>query len=504
MVHTCTATCSASVTDLIRDTGLFPLRKADEEAMKTTRKLSTYVGPFWLMLMSHTALAQTAPNAPLAPPAAGNPSTAPAAAPGAEVQPNPAAPAVAQAPATSAAPQGAANTPAALDSNAAQAPVPVAVPPAPTPAIEPAPVASPPAAPAEPATEVMPKKIAIGNSGWLKIGGLAQGWFVVEDGTNIAANPAGGSFDTTAYFRVRRAYFNMSGEVVKDRVGFRVELDAAKTFKYNAITANGTTTGYTPPSDTGILLDGYVTVKSDYADVSIGQWKSPISYEAISSSSEQLLPERAHTTRYFGDNFDAGVRVDKKFELFKYSLQLLQGAPGGNQIDKNRQKEVALRLEFTPMKGIMVGGAGLTSVGQRTTQDTTRDVVEADVAFEHSDFIARGELLWQWRGVTKEGATRVKSRGMAATLAYTIAKKVQPVVRMSYLDVDQNLTNTAAANQPLYAKFGLGTDEIRAYEFGINYLIDGKYAKIQASYSYFDMDTIPYRQQFILAGQAAF
>lgn len=471
--------------------------------MKTTRKLSTYVSPLWLILVSHTALAQTAPNAPSAPAAPGNATTAPAVSPGANPQPN--APVSAQSPATSTvAPEAATTAPAALDTNAAQTPAPVALPPASVPPIEPAPVAAPPAAGAEPAPEVMSKKIAIANSGWLRIGGLAQGWFVVEDGTRIAANPAGGSFDTTAYFRVRRAYFTMAGEVVKDRVGFKLELDAAKTFKYSAISANGTTTGYAPPSDTGILLDGFVTVKSDYADVSIGQWKVPISYEAISSSAEQLLPERAHTSRYFGDNFDAGLRVDKKFELFKYSLQLLQGAPGGNQIDRNRQKELALRLEFTPIKGVMVGGAGLTSVGQRTTQDTTRDLVEADVALEHSDFIARGELLWQWRGITKEGAERVKSRGMAATLGYTIAKKIQPVARLSYLDVDQKLTSGAAADQPLYAKFGLGTDEIRAYEFGINYFIDGKYAKIQASYSYFDMDNIPYRQQFILAGQAAF
>jgi hypothetical protein len=381
-------------------------------------------------------------------------------------------------------------------------PSPVAIPPAPAPIIEPAP-APPPARTLELAEETWPSRIAIGNNGWLKIGGLAQSWFVVEDGKNIATDAANRNVDTTMYFRLRRAYFTMAGEVVKNRVGFNLVLDGARALRFSSINAAGTVTGYAPPSNTSILLNAMVTFKSCIADVSLGQWKSPISFEAITSSAELLLPERAHTTRYFGDNYDSGIRLDKKFEIIKYSLQLLQGAPGGNQIDNNRQKEVALRLEFTPMKGVMVGGAGLVSVGQRDSQDSTREVAEADIALEHDGFLARGELLWQWKGVDRQGSERTKARGMMATVAHTFAKTIQPVVRLSYLDVDTT-TDGQATSMPLYSKYGLATDELRAYEFGINYLIDGRFAKIMANYSYFDLDNMPYRQQFILAGQAAF
>lgn len=382
------------------------------------------------------------------------------------------------------------------------APAPVAIPPAPAPLIEPAPV-PPTTASTELESEVLPKKIAIGNSGWLKLSSLAQAWFVMEDGTNIATDAANRKVDTTMYFRLRRAYFTMTGEVVKDRVGFNLVLDGAKAMKFTSVNTGGTVTGYSPPSDTSILLDAMLTFKTCITDVSVGQWKSPISYEAGTSSAELLLPERAFTTRYFGDNYDAGIRLDKKFEFVKYSLQLLQGAPGGNQIDNNRQKELALRLEFTPMKGIMVGGAGLVSIGQRDSQESTREVAEADVAFEHEGFIARGELLWQWKGINKDGVERTKARGMAATIAHTFFKTIQPVVRLSYLDVDKT-TDGSPAGQPLFTKFGLATDEIRAYEFGINYFIDGKFAKLMANYSYFDMDNTPFRQQFILAAQVAF
>jgi len=376
--------------------------------------------------------------------------------------------------------------------------------------VEPAPVASPPVVPEAPNDEVLPKKIGVGNSGYLQVGGLLQGWMSIADSTRDVTFK-----DPTWQFRIRRAQVKLSGDIVKDTVSYFVILDGAKTLKFGK-DSNG---GLTAPDDTSPLLDMYVTFKTPVADVAIGQWKSPISYEATTSSAELLLPERAYTTRYFGDNYDSGLRAEKKFDYVKYSLQLLQGAPT-NTLDANRQKELALRLEFSPFndKTLMVGGAVLTSVGQRTSVPAatstpvsqaakTRDIIELDVAADVADFIARGELLWGWAGRTGDGAPdRVKSRGMAASFAYTIAKKVQPVARISYLNVDQT-TDGTAAGQPLYAKFGLGSDEVRGYEFGVNYLIDGKFAKIQAAYGYFDLDktlNAPYMHQFILSGQASF
>ena len=305
--------------------------------------------------------------------------------------------------------------------------------------------------------------------------------------------------------------------MVKDTISYLVVLDAAKTYKFSQIPTTGTATGYKPPGDTAPLLEFICTAKSPYADFSIGQWKEPISYEGYSSSAELLLPERAYTTRYFGDAYDIGFKVEKKFDFLKYSLQVLQGTTFtqssgtsttlSNQTDNNRQKDVALRLEFTPIKEIMIGGVGLTSVGQRTTQDSTRDIGEVDANIEAAGFLARGELIWGKYGATRSGVERYKASGKTLSLGYTIVKKVQPIVRLSYLNVDHS-TDGTPTGQPLYGKFGLGTDEIRGYEFGINYLIDDKFAKLQASYGYFDMDNrfggAPTRQQFILSGQVAF
>lgn len=382
--------------------------------------------------------------------------------------------------------------PEAVNANA-QAPVATANGPVATPA---------PASPDAPPPS-LPTKFAIANTGYLQIGALMQGWLALEDGTAIADDPAGGKYDTTAYFRIRRAQIKVFGDVVKDAVSYFVLFDLAKTLSFSQIGSGSAITGYKPPGDTSPLLDYYITLKSKWADVTTGQWKSPISYEGYSSSAELLLPERAYTTRYFGDNYDLGIKAEKKFDYVKYSLQVLQGMPTANQRDNNRQKEVALRLEFTPMKGLMVGGAGLTSVGDRERQTTTRDIVEADVAYDDYDFIARGELLWGWYGATREGLQRTKARGMTASFGYTIAKKIQPVARLSYLDIDVT-TDGKPTGQPLYSKFQFPTDEVRGYEIGVNYFLDGKYAKLQAAYGYFDMDNAPYRQQFILSGQVAF
>jgi hypothetical protein len=421
--------------------------------------------------------AATAPAADTASATAAAPATATGTAPAADT-----APVTAAAPATAAA---AFSTPATL-----------------SPATSESQAAAPPSVAAEPAAEAFPKKLSIGNSGWLQVGALMQAWFVVEDGKAIADNPAGGQFDTTAYFRFRRTQIILFGDIVRDLVSYSVLFDLAKTLSFTQIPATGTATGYKPQSDAGMLYDYSLTMKSCIADVSIGQYRSTMSYEGASSSSVLLLPERAFTSRYFGDNYDAGMRAEKKFDYVKYAVYVLQGMPAANMRDNNRQKEVALRLEFTPLKGIVVGGAGLTSVGQRATQDSTRDIIEADAVVDLYDFTARGELLWGWSGRTDGSKERTKSRGMMASLGYTIAKKVQPIVRLSYLDIDVT-TDGTPTGQPLYSKFGLGTDEIRGYELGVNYYLDGKFAKLQAAYGYFDMDSIPYRQQFILSGQVA-
>jgi hypothetical protein len=48
------------------------------------------------------------------------------------------------------------------------------------------------------------------------------------------------------------------------------------------------------------------------------------------------------------------------------------------------------------------------------------------------------------------------------------------------------------------------TDEVRSYEIGLNYFVQGNNLKLQAAYGYYDFDNIPALQRFTFCGQAAF
>jgi hypothetical protein len=460
------------------DTVSFELRKGLEELMKTSKALLSYAGTLGLITMSQVAFAQTAPGAAPAAP------TTPAAA-------EPAAPASSTTSAASA-------TDMSATSSLSEKPAPAVIPPSASPEVLPAPAES-----AKEAEEPAPKKLAVAKKGWLQVGGLAQAWYVFDKGDNLRTDPESGKVMTGAnYFRIRRAQLKLSGTIVPKVVEFLVLADFAKTLKDEKfVVAGEKQKGYVySGQDTSPLLDFNITIKSDYADFTIGQWKSPISYEAGTSSAELILPERTYAARYFGDNYDMGFKIEKKFDYVKYSAQVLQGGTA-NVPDTNKQKELALRLEFYPIKGMFIGGAGLASVGQRDTQSTTREVIEVDAGYDNDGILVRGEMLWGSKGVDKDNVQRTDARGMSLTAAYTIAKTIQPAVRIGFLDVDETIDT---ANMPLAKKFGLKTDEVRSYEFGLNYLIEGKNAKVMAAYGYYDFGYIDPRHQVTVAAQVAY
>jgi hypothetical protein len=467
--------------------------------MKISRTLLSYAGTFGLVTLSEFAFAQA--PAPAAAPIAPAPAApAPADTDAARAAPGPEATGTVPSAPAEGAPSStveASTTPSTNASVELRQP-PAVRPPPPPPVIEPAPVEGP-ATKSEP----LPKKVAVAKKGWLQFGALAQAWYVFEQGDNLTKDAdMNKTVDTANYFRIRRAQLKFSGAIVPDTIEYLVIADLAKALKGSkskVVNADNLSTGYYESGqDSSTLLEFALTYKTKYADVSIGEWKSPISYEANTSSSELLLPERSYSTRYFGDNYDMGIRVEKKLPYLKYSAQLLQGSTP-NTSDTNKQKDLALRLEFYPFSGLFVGGAGLISVGQRDTQKSTRDIIEVDAGYDKDGVLVRGEMLWATMGPTDK--SRSDSRGMSFSAAYTIANVLQPAVRFGFLDVDETIDR---ANMPLYKKFNLKDDEVRSYEVGLNYLIEGKNAKVMASYGYFDFGYLDPRHQVMLAGQVAY
>ncbi|MGC4094376.1 MAG: hypothetical protein QM756_41995 [Polyangiaceae bacterium] len=137
-----------------------------------------------------------------------------------------------------------------------------------------------------------------------------------------------------------------------------------------------------------------------------------------------MFPERALVARRYGDKRELGVKVEKKLgEYVFYSLGIFNGS-GVNLTDVDNEKDVALRLEAYPVKGLTIGGVGYTTVGDRDR--TNRDRLEGDLKYDDNDVFALFEYIHAWDGPSNK---KVEGHGYYAAGGYTIAKKTNPTHR---------------------------------------------------------------------------
>jgi hypothetical protein len=231
--------------------------------------------------------------------------------------------------------------------------------------------------PANPIAEV-PKKIAVGTNGLFQPGLLLQGWYVFDQVD--ATGTAPGSIANT--FRVRRAEIALKGEIIPGMVAYNVMFDPARVREPTNTTATDsggdTVTVKAFPGAAAVFQDLYVTFIHPFADVSIGQFKIPVSWEGYNSSAKIVFPERSLVGSAYGDKRDLGIRVTKTFKNFMYSAGIFNGAVSNN-LDTNNSKDLGLRLEYYPLDGLTVAAVGYASIGERLSA-TTKDRWEFDAA----------------------------------------------------------------------------------------------------------------------------
>ena len=413
--------------------------------------------------------------------------------------------------------------PAAAAPLPAPPPAPVAAAPAPAPA--PAPAAAPPVVEEKPAD---PDKLSVAKTGFFQPSANLQVWAVAEHLGNARTDQDAWA----SSFRVRRAEIKIKGEIIPKRFGYQVMFDPARLLDLKTNAASNVTTTTAPDgsmtttttsvntlgtapayggstmltgANTSVLQDVALTYMTDYADISIGQFKIPVSYEGSNSASKLIFPERALISRAFGDKRDIGFKLEKKFEYFGYLLGLYNGA-GQNNIDGNDQKDVALRLEAYPIKDMTLAVVGYTSIGDRNLPGT-KDRIEGDIKVEKSNFLFQAEAIrgWDVNG-TAAAHTKVEGQGFYVLAGYTFFDALQPVVRIGSIDPEVGKDEHALKFVPGDAKTIAPNDEITAYEFALNYYMKKHDAKVQLSGSFFDPEQRDARTTFdlILATQIAF
>jgi hypothetical protein len=373
----------------------------------------------------------------------------------------------------------------------------------------------PPPPPPTPAVADAPKKLLVGKDspGASFVPGLLlQGWFVLDENTKTV-----GGMDTqaaTSTFRIRRVEISGSGEMVPGFVRYRFMLDPSRVrdtvTSQTAVDASGApVTIRTPSSVVSALQDFYITFQSQLADVSIGQFKNTVSWEGFASSAKLILPERQFMANVLGGQRDIGVRIDKTFKSFMYSLNFFNGA-GQNTLDSNNQKDVSFRVEIYPIPGLVIAGSTYDSIGYRGRAGT-KDRWEGDLRYEAGPFLFQSEFI-RARDLFTSGGTAVKAQGFYGALAYRLGEfgsgkwkgVLQPAVRVGHydpnIDVDLDPSMVAASN------FG-GNDERTDYEVGFNYYLRAYELKLQLGYDrqqFDNSDAKPAINEVIAAAQVSF
>ncbi|HEX5097861.1 MAG TPA: porin [Polyangiaceae bacterium] len=407
-------------------------------------------------------------------------------------------------------------------------PAPAAPPPATVPAPSPAPAPAPAAAPAAdlappppprppgaaPVAAAIPASasgagapppppstlaVGSGGNGTFQPSALLQFWV---DWSHQDMKPKGATVpvadEKTFLFRLRRAELRVKGDIVPKRIAYNVMIDPARALEVNQVKADsgtGTVAVAQPPlgadgklSPLTILADYFITFQSDYADVSLGQFKIPVSYEGYNAASKILFPERAPVSRYYGDKRDMGIRIDKKLgDHFYYSAGLFNGT-GQNRLDDDTEKDGALRLEGM-LEGLTVAGVGYTTIGKR--EKSSRDRLEADVKYDAHNVYVLAEYIHGWD--TKGGGKATEGHGTYVEAAYTLIDHLQPMLRIG--DVE-----------PAMHRSG---DHYWHYEGGVAWLFQKNEAKVTLAGAIYDPSTPnpptnPQRTEVILAAQAAF
>ena len=229
------------------------------------------------------------------------------------------------------------------------------------------------------------------------------------------------------------------------------------------------------------LLDAFVSYsRFDWAKISFGQFKSPISLEQNTPCQSlhtiyrsKVVDELAGPQRDMGAMLFGGTAESK----LHYYLAIMNDYDKGFQ-DENIAKSVKGRVTYSPLEFLQIGGSfayGKTGVNEDNTK--TRAGGEVQVSF--SNFLFQGEYLWAddtgdyttgggCDGTPIEFHTGGVTRcGFFAQAMYKTSWNLQPVFKFENYDSDKSIDNNS--------------ETIMTY--GLNYFLND-WTRIQLNYRY--------------------
>ena len=298
----------------------------------------------------------------------------------------------------------------------------------------------------------LPSQIQVGY-GTLKVGGLFQGWYVIDQDANDRS-------------RIRRTELKFSGDILNnEQLKYTVMIDPVQVQEDN--------------TRRSILQDAFFTIDHQpflpHHKLDVGQYKLPITEEGLRSSAKLDTAERSFIGRTFGDQRDIGAMLTGDWPYATYQLGVFNGS-GQNQADANDQKDFAGRIVLRPLKDLElfknfeVGTSGYHRPVHGSTFAKKRLGYEA--RYEYKNFSLKGEYMFgqgtAGSNATTENATL--ANGWYGQVGYYFLPKLQGVLKYEGYDQNEEVSD----------------NKVTETTVGLNYFIDKYYAKVQLNYIHKD------------------
>lgn len=355
-------------------------------------------------------------------------------------------------------------------------------------------------------------KVTLNDKATITVSGYAQAQYYYSDSKN-------NSGDANSGFSIRRAAISAKGKIGENwsaEVGF--EIDGGKD---------------------GGKLDGafvdkaIISYTSEYGKLTAGYQKTAFAMEEYSSSKTALAIEHGIATRYLtkGDYFASltgrhgGIWWDGKFSDFKYTLAVANQYSEDFESDANSGVAFFGTLAYTIKSGDVKTEIGINGALNPGNDEETNGVfntyeanvpaglvwgLEPYVKVTAGGFTGILDVIYADGDEEKDAAGNRRGPkdsvwGGNATIAYRFDNDIEPVVRLSYVDVGDNkdlgpnlLQNVPKGTSDHDTAFG-------AY-IGANYYVN-KNIKVSAGYEYTTFDggaKDEYANSFRLQLQAVF
>jgi hypothetical protein len=309
--------------------------------------------------------------------------------------------------------------------------------------------------------------------------------------------PAPTASDT---FRLRRGEIRITAPSITPRLSGTIMFDPAKA-QFNRSASFGEAGSNTIRARDAILQEiqlsyllkraapGAAPGMQNNIYIDVGQFKIPVGYESLLSSSALPLVERAlmFTQRDpfdggYGDVRDTGIQLRGTQGQFEYRLGVFNGfGDRQNTLAVSDAKAVLGLLSYRPkgIQGLQLGVSGGTgNTGFRGSGSllsgprADRDIVNAFAVYNRDKLTLQAEYLeGSGTGITNVGSSGPvisarDIRGYYGTVGYRFTPKLEGVLRYDFLNANRD---------------GAGDTEVRDIIAGLNYYIRGNNAKIQVN-----------------------